>query len=79
MFPLATRLRVETKAIVLPSSLIEASRLSSATNGAMNAPPGEGTRLAVVLVICLNVPEVKSVSGNSAPLVRLTVSVTVNW
>src|SRR5947207_11023751 len=50
---LPVRFRVETKAMILPLSLIVASRLSSAMNGAngaplLAAPPGEGARLAGV-------------------------------
>src|SRR5437763_609083 len=58
---LPVRLRVETKAIVFPLSLIVASRLSSAMYGENGAPllavpPGEGARLAGVVVIRVNVP-----------------------
>src|SRR5919202_556448 len=50
------RLRVETKATRAALSLVEASRLSKATKGALVVVPGVGTRLAGVLVICVNSP-----------------------
>src|SRR6185295_3430400 len=70
------KLRVDEKAITFPSSLMTASRLSSATYGATLADPGDGARLAGVLVICANVPVLKSANGISAPVVRSAVSAT---
>src|SRR6266404_7441369 len=71
-----TRSRVEIKAIVFPSSLIDASRLSSAKKGAKVVEPADGTRLAGVLVIWVKVPAAKYCRGKSAKVVRST-SVTL--
>ena len=67
-----TRSRVEINAIVVPSSLIVASRLSSTTSGGFRLTIIG--RLGVVLVTCRNTPVVKSVSGISSPLVRSKTS-----
>ena len=77
-FPPATISRVEVNAMIFPSSLICASRLSSAMKGATLAEPGDGARLAGVLVIRVNVPALKSANGTSAPLESVAVSATVN-
>ena len=41
--------------------------------------PGEGARLAGVLVMRVNVPALKSIGPRSAPVERSAVSATVNW
>src|ERR1044072_2420760 len=91
--PPETTSRVEMNAMMLPSSLMVASRLSSATKGGQHTPlpevqvaivnpgkmpPGEGARLAGVLVIRVNVPPVKSAGVTSAPVGGAAVSATVN-
>ena len=65
MFPMPPkqeeqRLRVETNATIFPSSLIVASRLSSATTGDLVVDPAIGAMLAGVSVMRLKVPVVKS-------------------
>src|ERR1700730_1985406 len=72
VLPLPTRFLVETKAIMFPSSLIVALRLSSATNGSTVLLPGVGAILAGVLVICVNTPVSKAKGGKSAPVVKST-------
>src|SRR5262245_49315664 len=88
-----TRSRVEVNAITLPLSLMVASRLSSAMKGGKQAdapevqllmvnpdrmPPGDGARLAGVLVMRVNVPVVRSLNPTSAPLERFAISAMVN-
>src|SRR5262249_37610981 len=73
-FGVPAKFLVDINAIILPSSLMDASRLSSATNGGTVALPGDGARLAVVLVILAKVPAVRSIGPTLAPLVRFNVS-----